>query len=204
MARHAARTLPSSAAIANTRRRNRYSRSSCVTATRPFSSTWSSRRRMRRHFASVGDVPRCRYISGIGHSRARYRDKLTSLKQLVLAAGQQAGAELIWRRGGRGLQRSHFLALRVRPGGSPASPGRRPCWQPRLGAAGAVAIGRMGSRQGRAGQVLAVEPTRHDPDGAAGLGWASCAGGSSRTTANARAPGLDHYEGHASPAGTIT
>jgi hypothetical protein len=69
MARHAARTLPSSAAIANTRRRNRYSRSSCVTATRPFSSTWSSRRRMRRRSASVGDVPQCRYISETGQTR---------------------------------------------------------------------------------------------------------------------------------------
>jgi SRSO17 transposase len=32
-------------------------------------------------------------------------------------AGQQAGAELIWRRGSKGLQRSRFLALRVRPAG---------------------------------------------------------------------------------------
>jgi hypothetical protein len=65
-ARHAARPVPSSAAMAKVRRRKRYSRSSCRTATRPFSSTWSSRRRMRRRAALVGDVPRCRSISEIG------------------------------------------------------------------------------------------------------------------------------------------
>jgi hypothetical protein len=34
-----------------------------------------------------------------------------------LAAGQQAGVELIWRRGSKGPQRSRFLVLRVRPAG---------------------------------------------------------------------------------------
>jgi SRSO17 transposase len=33
-------------------------------------------------------------------------------------AGQQAGVELIWRRGSKGLQRSRFLALRIRPAGT--------------------------------------------------------------------------------------
>ena len=47
----------------------------------------------------------------------RYRDKPPSLKQLALAAGPQAGMELIWRRGSKGLQRSRFLCLRVRPAG---------------------------------------------------------------------------------------
>jgi SRSO17 transposase len=47
----------------------------------------------------------------------RYRDKPTSLTQLALAAGQSAGVELIWRRGSKGLQRSRFLCLRVRPAG---------------------------------------------------------------------------------------
>jgi SRSO17 transposase len=47
----------------------------------------------------------------------RYRDKPVSLTQLAMAAGQQAGVELIWRRGSRGLQRSRFLVLRVRPAG---------------------------------------------------------------------------------------
>jgi SRSO17 transposase len=49
--------------------------------------------------------------------RPRYRDKSCSLKQLAMAAGPQAGVDLIWRRGSKGLQRSHFLALRVRPAG---------------------------------------------------------------------------------------
>jgi SRSO17 transposase len=49
--------------------------------------------------------------------RPRYRDKPASLKQLVLAAGQSAAVDLIWRRASKGLQRSRFLALRVRPAG---------------------------------------------------------------------------------------
>jgi SRSO17 transposase len=49
--------------------------------------------------------------------RPRYRDKPCSLKQLALAAGAQAYVELIWRRGSKGMQRSRFLALRVRPAG---------------------------------------------------------------------------------------
>jgi SRSO17 transposase len=49
--------------------------------------------------------------------RLRYRDRPPSLKQLALAAGPQAGIELIWRRGSKGLQRGRFLALRVRPAG---------------------------------------------------------------------------------------
>jgi DDE superfamily endonuclease len=51
------------------------------------------------------------------HPQPRYRDKPTSLKQLALAAGQSAGVELICRRGSKGLQRSRFLCLRVRPAG---------------------------------------------------------------------------------------
>jgi len=49
--------------------------------------------------------------------RPRYRHKPASLKQLAVAAGQQAGVELIWRRASKGLQRSRFVALRVRPAG---------------------------------------------------------------------------------------
>jgi SRSO17 transposase len=48
---------------------------------------------------------------------SRYRDRPSSLKELAMAAGQQACVELIWRRGSRGLQRGRFLALRVRPAG---------------------------------------------------------------------------------------
>jgi SRSO17 transposase len=47
----------------------------------------------------------------------RYRDKPASLKQLALAAGQSACVDLIWRRASKGLQRSRFLGLRVRPAG---------------------------------------------------------------------------------------
>ena len=49
--------------------------------------------------------------------QSRYRDKPSSLKGLALEAGQPACVELIWRRGSKGLQRSRFLALRVRPAG---------------------------------------------------------------------------------------
>jgi SRSO17 transposase len=49
--------------------------------------------------------------------RPRYRDQPSSLKELAMAAGEQACVELIWRRGSRGLQRGRFLALRVRPAG---------------------------------------------------------------------------------------
>jgi SRSO17 transposase len=49
--------------------------------------------------------------------RPRYRAKPCSLKRLALDAGQQACVDLIWRRGSKGLQRSRFLALRVRPAG---------------------------------------------------------------------------------------
>ena len=49
--------------------------------------------------------------------RPRYHDTPSSLKDLALAAGQQACVELVWRRGSKGLQRGRFLALRVRPAG---------------------------------------------------------------------------------------
>jgi SRSO17 transposase len=47
----------------------------------------------------------------------RYRERPCSLKRLALQAGQQAGVDLIWRRGSKGPQRSRFLVLRVRPAG---------------------------------------------------------------------------------------
>ncbi len=50
-------------------------------------------------------------------SKPRYREPRSQVKQLVLAAGQAAGVDLIWRRGSKGLQRSQFVALRVRPAG---------------------------------------------------------------------------------------
>lgn len=56
-------------------------------------------------------------------SKPRYRQPRASVKQLVLQAGQQAGVELIWRRASKGLQRSRFVALRIRPAG--VTPRRR-------------------------------------------------------------------------------
>jgi SRSO17 transposase len=56
-------------------------------------------------------------------SKPRYRQPRTQLKQLALQAGQEACVDLIWRRGSKGLQRSRFMALRVRPAG--VSPRRR-------------------------------------------------------------------------------
>jgi SRSO17 transposase len=56
-------------------------------------------------------------------SKPRYRQPRASVKQLVLQAGQQACVELSWRRGSKGLQRSRFVALRIRPAG--VTPRRR-------------------------------------------------------------------------------
>jgi SRSO17 transposase len=56
-------------------------------------------------------------------SKPRYRQPRASVKQLVLQAGPPACIELVWRRGSKGLQRSRFVALRVRPAG--VSPRRR-------------------------------------------------------------------------------
>ena len=50
-------------------------------------------------------------------SKPRYRQPRAQVKQLVLQAGPPAGVDLIWRRGSKGLQRSRFVALRVRPAG---------------------------------------------------------------------------------------
>jgi hypothetical protein len=69
-------------------------------------------------------------------SKPRYRQPRSPVKQLILQAGPQAGVELIWRRGSKGLQRSRFVALRVRPGEVPSA-GHRGC---RSGAAGAVVL----------------------------------------------------------------
>lgn len=46
---------------------------------------------------------------------ARYRADPSSLRDLALAAGEQATVEIQWREGTRGPMRSRFLALRVRP-----------------------------------------------------------------------------------------
>jgi SRSO17 transposase len=49
--------------------------------------------------------------------RPRYHHQPSSLRELAIAAGEQACVELVWRRGSKGLQRGRFLALRVRPAG---------------------------------------------------------------------------------------
>jgi SRSO17 transposase len=49
--------------------------------------------------------------------RPRYREAPSSLKELAMAAGEQACVELVWRRASKGLQRGRFLRLRVRPAG---------------------------------------------------------------------------------------
>jgi hypothetical protein len=41
-----------------------------------------------------------------GRPQPCHRDKPASLRRPALPAGPQAGVELIWRQGGRGLQRS--------------------------------------------------------------------------------------------------
>jgi SRSO17 transposase len=45
----------------------------------------------------------------------RYRQDPSSLKELALAAGNQAAVTVTWREGTRGKMSSRFLALRVRP-----------------------------------------------------------------------------------------
>src|SRR5438552_19030553 len=71
MARHAARAFPSSWARANARNRNRYRASSVVKAALLSARLGWSSERMGRLWLQVWDVPRCRYNSGIGHTRRR-------------------------------------------------------------------------------------------------------------------------------------
>ena len=46
---------------------------------------------------------------------ARYRRPVSSLAELVLAAGPQTAEEICWREGTRGPMRARFLVLRIRP-----------------------------------------------------------------------------------------
>src|SRR6266568_642539 len=97
--------------------------------------------------------------------RPRDHDQPSSLKELVMAAGQQACVDLIWRRGSRGLQRGRFLALRVRPAGlTPRRLARQHGGElPVRSPAGPVA-----PWQGHPDQVLAGQPARGHPAGGAG------------------------------------
>src|SRR6266566_4815550 len=97
--------------------------------------------------------------------RPRYHHTPSSLKDLALAAGQQACVDLIWRRGSRGLQRGRFLALRVRPAGlTPRRLARQHGGElPVRSPAGPVA-----PWQGHPDQVLAGQPARGHPAGGAG------------------------------------
>jgi SRSO17 transposase len=56
-----------------------------------------------------------RHFSMALDTRARYREKPSSLKELALAAGKKAAFTVTWREGTRGRMSSRFLALRVRP-----------------------------------------------------------------------------------------
>ena len=70
---------------------------------------------------------------------ARYRQRRSSLRQLVLAASAQAATTVAWREGADGQPlASRFVALRVRPAGIKL----RPCHR-RAAAAGALAAGRV-------------------------------------------------------------
>jgi hypothetical protein len=120
--------------------------------------------------------------------RPRDHQRPCSLEELALRAGQQACADLVWRRGSRGLQRAGLLALRVsaRPG-SPTPPGGpgRPG-----GAAGGLAAGPVAQGQGHPGQVLAVGPAcDHAAGGAGPPGQVALASGAGRPRTQRRARG---------------
>jgi hypothetical protein len=119
--------------------------------------------------------------------RPRDHQRPCSLEELALRAGQQACADLVWRRGSRGLQRAGLLALRVRPAGVTHA-ARRPgkawrscrwagCWS-------------SGQGQGHPGQVLAVGPAcDHAAGGAGPPGQVALASGAGRPRTQRRARG---------------
>jgi SRSO17 transposase len=61
-------------------------------------------RRERPDYQGRGQPPKC-----------RYQEDPSSLRDLALAAGQDAAVTVCWREGTRGKMSSRFLALRVRP-----------------------------------------------------------------------------------------
>jgi SRSO17 transposase len=70
----------------------------------PTSAYPENARRERPDYQGRGQPPKC-----------RYQDDPSSLRDLALAAGQQATVTVSWREGTRGKMSSRFLALRVRP-----------------------------------------------------------------------------------------
>jgi SRSO17 transposase len=128
--------------------------------------------------------------------RPRPRDQPSSLKELAMAARQQACVDLIWRRGSKGLQRGRFLALRVRPAG--VTPRRL------ARAAGEELPVRWLLVEWPHGKA---EPTKswlaacpRPPRWWSWSVWPGRAGAWSRTTASAKARlGLDHFEGRGWP-----
>jgi SRSO17 transposase len=108
-----------------------------------------------------------------------------------------------------GVRRAHLAAWQQEPAAVPlpghaGPPGRdhpTPTGSPpqRRGAAGALAAGRMAHRQARAGQVLAVEPARHDPDRGAGPARQAALAVEQDYRELKGALGLDHFEGRSLP-----
>jgi SRSO17 transposase len=133
--------------------------------------------------------------------RPRYRDKPSSLKQLAMAATEQACVELIWRRGSKGLQRGRFLALRVRSAGvTPAGWPERPTVSCRC--VGCWSSGRSASPS-RPSTGCRTCPRRLRSW--SWCGWPGLAGGWSRITGSSRGPlGWTTSRGAAGWAGTTT
>ena len=116
----------------------------------------------------------------------RYRERPCSLKQLALTAGQSAGVEVIWRRGSKGLQRSRFLALRVRPAG--VTHAARPPHVPTALGGSCPCVGcrsnGLPARPSRSSTGCRASPPR--PHWWSWSASASCAGASNRTIASSR------------------
>jgi SRSO17 transposase len=133
--------------------------------------------------------------------RPRYREAPSSLKELAMAAGEQACVELTWRRGSKGLQRGRFLRLRVRPAGVTHA-----AWRGRTVAScrwvGCWPNGRSASpSRPSAGCPTCPRPPRWWT----WSGWPGCAGEWSRITASSRgALGWIISRGAAGWAGTTT
>jgi SRSO17 transposase len=70
----------------------------------PTSAYAEDARRERPDYRGRGQPPKC-----------RYQEDPSSLRDLALAAGEQAAVAVSWREGTRGTMRGRFLALRVRP-----------------------------------------------------------------------------------------